>query len=148
MVAMDGKAHRTPALRTLLILFIILGMGVYWFIPKTISIEGSRYFNRSDIEASMREAITLLDDNGYAALREMSTQRMQLVLTDAIIQAKNHLAPEFGKQIAYGTPSVVEVVENGMHYAVGEVTVSYEHVDVTYRLTFNSDGKLASLEMR
>ena len=41
-----------------------------------------------------------------------------------------------------------EVIQNGEHYAIAQVTVSYENVNVVYTLTYDADMKLAGLYMR
>lgn len=43
---------------------------------------------------------------------------------------------------------MVEMAQGNQHFAVGEVTVAYENVSVTYRLTYDEDMLLAGLYVR
>ncbi len=131
------------------IILVILGGLLYWFLPKVTEIENSRYFDKTQVEDVMKETVALLDENDYTALKAMSNPQMSSFLTEEMIaSAKKQLSDDFGKQISCGTPYVAEIVQYGNHLAVGEITVSYENVSVTYRLTYDKDMKLTGLYMR
>ena len=42
---------------------------VYWMLPKSAAIEKSKYFNKEQVEAVMKETIELLDAEDYAVLQ-------------------------------------------------------------------------------
>ena len=43
---------------------------------------------------------------------------------------------------------MVELVQGNTHLAVGEITVTYENVSATYRLTYDKDMRLAGIYVR
>ena len=43
---------------------------------------------------------------------------------------------------------MAEVIQGGRHFAVGEMTVTYENVSATYRLTYDENMRLAGLYVR
>lgn len=146
------RYRREKTGRILLLIFIILAILaglLYWFLPKVTEIENSRYFDKTQVEDTMKETVALLDENDYMALKAMSDSRMSSFLTEEIIaNAKEQISDNFGKQLSCGTPYIAEIVQYGNHFAVGEITVSYENISVTYRLTYNEDLKLTGLYMR
>ena len=98
---------------------------------------------------AVERAIILLDDEEYAKLQEDATQQMQSVLNQTTIdQARAQVTSDWGERQSIGTTYATEVIQNGEHYAIAQVTVSYENVNVVYTLTYDADMKLAGLYMR
>lgn len=128
---------------------IFLILFVYWMIPKSVDIGKSKYFNKEQVEAVMKETIELLDAEDYAVLQERAILQMQPLLTaEKMNEAKEMVSDEWGERKQFGAVYMVELIQGGRHFAVGEITVTYEHVSVTYRLTYDEDMKFAGIYMR
>ncbi len=126
-----------------------LGMAGYWLFPKTVDIEKSRYFDKEEVEAAMKETVELLDAEEYAALQENATAQMQSLLNAETRESmRETLSDDWGERRQFGAVYLVEVVQGNRHLAVGEMTVTYENVSVTYRLTYDEDMRFAGIYVR
>lgn len=133
----------------IIVVLVVIVAGISRMLPKTIAIEDSQYFDKAKVESSMLETISLLDADDYEALQDNAIPAMAATLNEeTIVPIKEQLAEEFGQPVSYGTAYIVELVQNRTHYAVGEITVAYEKVSVTYRLTYDEQMRLAGLYMR
>ena len=122
---------------------------VYWIIPKSFDIEQSKYFNREQVEAAMKETIELLDERDYIALQESAIPQMQSLLNaETMDDVKGALSDDWGERKLFGAVYMVEMVQGNVHFAVGEITVTYENVSATYRLTYDKDMRLAGIYVR
>lgn len=143
-------------IKTIVIVFVILALVlasvvllVHLFLPTGVDIEQSEYFDKMQVEQAMKDTIELLDNEDYAALQANAIEEMVPYLTeDEMEKAKNQVSKDWGKRLSFGTIYAAELVQGKRHYAVGEVTVSYENGNVIYRLTYDTDMKLAGLYMR
>lgn len=126
-----------------------LGMAGYWLFPKTVDIEKSRYFDKEEVEAAMKETIELLDAEEYATLQENATAQMQSLLNAETRESmRETLSDDWGERRQFGAVYLVEVVQGNRHLAVGEMTVTYENVSVTYRLSYDEDMRFAGIYVR
>lgn len=122
---------------------------VYWMLPKSAAIEKSKYFNKEQVEAAMKETIELLDAGDYTALQEGAILQMQPLLNEEeMAEAKELLSDDWGERRQFGAVYMTELVQGGRHFAVGEITVTYENVSATYRLTYDKDMRLAGIYVR
>lgn len=128
---------------------VFLGMAGYWLFPKTVDIEKSRYFDKEEVEAAMKETIELLDAEEYATLQENATAQMQSLLNAETRESmRETLSDDWGERRQFGAVYLVEVVQGNRHLAVGEMTVTYENVSVTYRLSYDEDMRFAGIYVR
>ena len=126
-----------------------LGMAGYWLFPKTVDIGKSRYFDKEEVEAAMKETVELLDAEEYAALQENAIPQMQSLLNAETRESmRKALSDEWGERKQFGAVYLVEVIQGNRHLAVGEMTVTYENVSVTYRLSYDEDLRLAGIYVR
>ncbi len=131
---------------TVLILLVLL---VYWMLPKSFDIAKSKYFNEEQVEAAMKETIELLDAGDYAALQERADSQMRSVLNDETMeQARGLLSDDWGERQQFGAAYMAELVQGNKHFAVGEITVTYENVSATYRLTYDEEMRLSGIYVR
>ena len=131
----------------LVLLFLVLT--VSWILPKGKDIADSKYFNQEQVEAAMKYIVELLDTGDYAALQENSIPQMQSVLNEERMeQVKNDLSEDWGARRQFGAAYIAELEQQNAHFAVGEITVTYDNISVTYRLTFDSNMRLAGLYVR
>ena len=61
---------------------------------------------------------------------------------------RKQIAEDWGQRESFGVLYTMELVQGNEHFAVGEVTVSYENATVTYRLTYDREMQLAGLFIR
>lgn len=128
---------------------LFLGLFVYWIFPKWYDIEQSKYFNKEQVESAMKETIELLDAGDYTALRENVTPQMKASLyAETIDDVKSILSNDWGERKMFGAIYMVEMVQGNRHFVVGEITVTYENVSATYRLTYDADMRLAGIYVR
>ena len=126
-----------------------LGMAGYWLFPKTVDIGKSRYFDKEEVEAAMKETVELLDAEEYAVLQENAIPQMQSLLNAETRESmRKALSDEWGERKQFGAVYLVEVIQGNRHLAVGEMTVTYENVSVTYRLSYDEDMRLAGIYVR
>lgn len=122
---------------------------LYWIIPKSADIEQSEYFRREQVEAAMKETIELLDAEDYAALQKSAIPKMQsFINAETMDDVKEMLSDDWGERKQFGTVYMVELIQGNRHLAVGEITVTYENVSATYRLTYDEDMHLAGIYVR
>ena len=128
---------------------VFLGMAGYWLFPKTVDIEKSRYFDKEEVEAAMKETVELLDAEEYATLQENAIPQMQSLLNAETRKSmRETLSDDWGERRQFGAVYLVEVVQGNRHLAVGEMTVTYENVSVTYRLTYDEDMRFSGIYVR
>lgn len=126
-----------------------LGLLVYWLFPKTADIERSKYFDKDQVEAVMKETIELLDAEDYAALQENAVPQMQALLNaETRADMRSMLSDDWGERKQFGAVYMVELIQGNRHLVVGEMTVTYENVSVTYRLTYDKDMRFAGIYVR
>ena len=130
------------------VLALLIGFG-YWILPKQYDIEQSECFDREQVETAMKATIALLDTGDYIALQESSTLQMKSVLNaETMGKAKGALSDDWGERKQFGTVYMAELVQGNRHFAVGEITVTYENVSDTYRLTYDENMRLSGIYVR
>lgn len=134
---------------SVIIVLLFLGLFVYWIFPKWYDIEQSKYFNKEQVESAMKETIELLDAGDYTALRENVTPQMHTLLNaETIDDVKGVLSDDWGERKMFGAVYMIEMVQGNRHFVIGEITVTYENVSATYRLTYDADMRLAGIYVR
>ena len=134
---------------SIIVVLVFLVSFVYWMFPKSFDIEQSKYFNKDQVETAMKETIELLDAGDYIALQEGVTPKMQTLLNaETIDDVKGALSDDWGERKMFGAAYMVELVQGNKHFAVGEITVTYENVSATYRLTYDEDMRLSGIYVR
>lgn len=128
---------------------IFIGMAGFWMFPKTVDIAESRVFDKEEVETAMKETIELLDAEDYDALQKNAIPRMKPLLNaETRENMRRTLSDDWGERKQFGAVYMVEVIQGNSHLAVGEMTVTYENVSVTYRLTYDEDMRFAGIYVR
>ena len=126
-----------------------IAVSVYWIFPKTVDIEKSRVFDKEEVEAAMKETVDVLDAEEYAVLQENAIPQMQSFLNAETRESiRETLSDDWGERKQFGAVYMAEVIQGNTHLAVGEMTVTYENVSVTYRLTYDEDMRFAGIYVR
>lgn len=130
-------------------ILILLILFVYWILPKSTEIEQSKYFSKEQVEKAMKETIELLDAEAYEDLQKNAIPQMQSILNaETIHSVKEKLSDNWGERKSFGAVYMAEMTQGNQHFAVGEITVTYENVSVTYRLTYDEDMRFAGIYIR
>lgn len=128
---------------------IFIGMAGFFMVPKTVDIEKSTVFDKEKVEAAMKETVELMDAEEYDALQENAISKMQPLLNAEMREnMRRTLSDDWGERRQFGAVYLVELIQGNSHFAVGEMTVTYENVSVTYRLTYDEDMRLAGIYVR
>lgn len=127
----------------------ILCVAVYCIMPKAKPLEKSDVFDKATVEQQISQVIELLNEEDYAMLRNLSTDKVKPSMTSDVIEsAKKNICEDWGEFLNIGTIYASEIKQSGNYYAVGQVSVSYENVSVTYTITFDKDMRIAGLFMK
>lgn len=133
----------------IVVVLVFLVLYGYWMLPKSYDIGQSECFDQEQVEAAMKETIELLDAGDYAALQESAIPQMQSLLNaETMDKAKGALSDDWGERKQFGTVYMAEVIQGNLHFAVGEITVAYENVSATYRLTYDEKMRLSGIYVR
>lgn len=143
---------RNKILKIVIPVFLLLAALLallYWLMPKGTELADSKYFDQEQVEAAMQHTIELLDAENYAALQESASPQMSAVLNqEQMDAARSNIPGDWGERKQFGTAYMAELSQGNAHFAVGEITVTYENASVTYRLTYDSDMRLSGLYLR
>lgn len=143
---------RNKLLKIILILLAILSFiifFVYWTLPKGQDINKSKHFNQEQVTEAMKETIRQLNASDYEALQTGAISQMQPFLTEEQIAAiKSSVSDDWGEFENFGPSYIMELSQQGQYFAVGEITVTYENISVTFRLTYDQNMKLAGMYVR
>lgn len=143
-----NKALKTAGL--IIVLLVVLSCLTYWKMPKAIDIEKSKYFDKAQVEAAMKQMVEQLDAGEYDALRKNAISQMEQYLNqDGRNEIRNSIfESEWGERKNFGAIYIAELAQGNDHYVVGEITVTYENVSVIYRLTYDQDMRLSGIYVR
>lgn len=128
---------------------LLLAAFACWMLPRGYAIEQSEYFDEIQVETAMKETVELLDAESYGALQENAISQMKSYLNkQEMDKVKGQLSGDWGERQQFGTVYMTEIVQGNTHLAVGEITVVYENITVTYRLSYDEEMRLAGLYVR
>jgi len=131
------------------VLIVLIAISLYWFVPRNVDIEKSAYFDKTRVKEAVINTVELLDTGDYDLVLEDAVDRMKTEeVKEALMGAKAQIAEDWGAPLSYGNAYIAEMVQQGHHFAIGQITVQYENVSVTYTITYDEDMKLAGLYMR
>lgn len=120
-----------------------------WMLPRGYAIEQSEYFDEIQVETAMKETVELLDAEAYEDLQENAISQMKPYINkQEMDKVKGQLSGDWGERQQFGTVYMTEIVQGNTHLAVGEITVVYENITVTYRLSYDEEMRLAGLYVR
>ena len=151
----DAEKKRYALGRKLMIL-IPIGIFIAFFvcavifvIPRQKDISDSRCFSEEEVLSRLQNDIGLLNDGEYETLRSEAIEAMSTALKDGLMDSiQKQTGRDWGDFVSFGECRIVEVIQAGQHYAVAEIKASYENMNVTYRITYDKDMKLAGLYVR
>ena len=138
--------------KCILVIVIILALAaavLWWFLPKSGRVGDSNRFSEQAVIEQAKQVIGCVDADDYDALCALMREDAANVLTREVLnEAKQYTAEDFGAVVAWGNAYVTEVIQQGQHVAVVEISASYEKISVTYTLIFDEELLLTGLYMR
>lgn len=145
-----AKRERALKIWAIVILVIAVLIGVvYWNLPKWSDISESAIFSEDQVITEAEEIIRFYSDNDFQAVTERMNDDMKQVLNAATLQySKSQMKEDFGELLAFGNMYASEAKQNGRHYAMVQVSVSYSNMSVTYTITFDEEMKLAGFYVK
>lgn len=131
---------------------IVLGVLAicYYLLPRYYDIESEGIFSKTEVELQAQNVVAMLDEKDYEGLCDIATSDMQKVLNDSMIQtAKQEQigSRDFGAFVKYGKLYMSRMEYRGKIYAVTQLTVEYESLNVIYSIAFDKNMKLTKLSM-
>ena len=143
------RRRRLKFIGVLLAVIFLAGVLLYWFFPKAGALTDGKNFRQSDVEAMAQNVIRLLNENDLDTLRQEATGLIVDYLTsEKLDEARSTVAQEWGDFQKFGRSYMSEIVQQGKAYAAIELTAQYEHVMVTYTLSFDEEMRLCALYMK
>lgn len=147
------KKHKTQKrmkiVSVISVIIIIIISGIRWVLPDQMVFGASGLFEEQAVEEQMKHIILLLNENDHEALIEISIEEMKYVLDeDTLDSLKKMISDDWGEFEEFGNIYLAEAKQKGQNFAIGQVTVLYENVPVTYQITLDEDMKLAGFYMR
>lgn len=133
-----------------LVVILIIGVLIYWNMPKWSDISESTVFSQEQVQAAAEEIITLYSNDEYDAVVEYMTDDMKVILNAPTLQlSKAQLATEdFGEFQSFGQMYISEAKQGTKRYAMVQVSVAYTNTSITYTLTFDDEMKLAGFYLK
>lgn len=143
------KARRRKIWMAVVLAAVLLGLLIYWFVPKTAQMGESGFFNEQEVSEMTNKVIDALDDDNYEELKEYFSEELKEVLDVAALEeAKASISKNWGSRISIGNIYMQEMRRSRIYMAIVQVSVAYENVTVIYTFSFNEDMELVGLYMR
>lgn len=149
----DKKAYKRRkilAITTVIILvLLLLGRYVWWVIPKPEELTDNGKYSQEKVAAEVEKVIEMLNQDDYAALREMADDRMQSALNQETIgTAKDSICADWGQMQSIGYVYTGGIRQKGDLLIATQTNVAYENISVVYTISFDEDMRLSGLYMR
>ncbi len=143
------KARRRKIWMAVVLAAVLLGLLIYWFVPKTVQMGESGFFNEQEVSEMTNKVIDALDDENYEELKEYFSEELKEVLGVADLEeAKASISKNWGSRISIGSIYMQEMRRSRIYMAIVQVSVAYENVTVIYTFSYNEDMELVGLYMR
>lgn len=143
------KSRLIIILLTAAVILAALAGFVYWALPKTRDIDGSREFDAKQVEEYTQKVIEAFSRGDYDALEEYYSPQMKESVTRQMLEElKPVIGEDWGEYRGLSAAYMAEVSQRGRLYVITQVNASYENVSVTYTLTFDSDMQLVGFYMK
>lgn len=147
------KAKRNRRLAVIgtsgLLVLVMAAVLIYWILPKERDIYSSKVFDVAQVKERTGEIVRLFGQgedkalDGYLApeVREA----LKVTTPDSIRQL---IGDDWGDFQSMGNLYMTEISQKGKSYAVVQVNASFEHVSVTYTLTYNDKMELYGIYVK
>ncbi len=124
-------------------------VAAFWLLPVSYEFGSSGLFQEDIVKSQLRVVVEKVDKEDYEYLKDNSTPKMKkFISADAMNKAKKQISDDWGELKGYGNIYLVEIKQQGRNCVVGQISVIYENIAVTYTITFDEDMKLDGLYMK
>lgn len=122
---------------------------ISWLLPRSYPLGTHTNFLEQAVIAQTEQVITLLNEDDYAALQDMSIDKLDGILTqDAMSEIRSQLGKNWGEMKSFGNYYTAEIKQRGSWFAAVQIVTVYQNRTVTYTLSFDEDMQLAGLFMK
>lgn len=130
-------------LSIIIAIIVIVGIAVYWVLPKIYAIEDSKRFKKEDVQKQAEKVLDLFNAEDYQALQECSTDEVKGIMNqEELSKVKSYFGSDWGEFQTMGNVYIEEISQKGKHWAAVQMNASYDHANVTFTFAFNEDLKL------
>ena len=145
-----AKVQKRNRIVSIIAIFLIgLLSFIYWIFPKTMEFGASGEFDEQEVRNRMEETVLLINESNFEALLEMSVEEMVYIFNeDTMTELKRMIHEDWGDFQEFGNLYLAEGKQMGKNLVIGQITVSYENVMITYVISLDKELKLAGLYMR
>lgn len=125
----------------------VLAACIWWILPKPAALGDD--FSEEEITARIENVVDLLDENDFAALQEISVDKIRSALTkETIDKVRQDISDDWGSRQSLGRVYAQGARQCGKFIIVTQVDAIYENVSVVYTISFDQELRLAGLYMR
>lgn len=119
-------------------------------LPKQYQIGETGRFDENIVSQKCVEITELMYAEKYdEIINDYSTEEIKASITsDALAQAVKNRGADWGDFKKVQRIDMAELKQNGQWFAVGQITVLYDNLSVTYTLSFDEDMKLAGIYLK
>lgn len=150
----DQKAYRRKRIGVILgavgvVLLLLLSLAAYirWLLPMPAAL--SEDYTQEEISAEVQRVIELLDQNDFAALQEVSVDKIRGAMTqETIDKVRQGISDDWGSRQSFGRVYAQGAKQRGEYIIVTQTDVIYENISVVYTISFDRELRLAGLYMR
>lgn len=154
MPAAEKRKYRNtriiaPTVICIGLVIILLTAFLRWFLPRTSPIGASGIFTSEEVETKLKEAILEVNQEDYAALKDMSIPAMRFLFNqESMTETKNLLSDDWGDFLSFGDMYIAELKQQGQLFALGQIEARYENVTVIFTITFDTEMRLAGFYIK
>lgn len=144
------RRKRIRIIAVILAVILILGLLIYWVLPKATPIEDSKIFDGEQLEVQAIAVILALNAENYEILQEDYVDDvMKPYMTEEYMEKiKEGFNVNWHETVSFGNPYMIELRQTGKVYATVQITVMYGKDNVTYTISFNPDYKVAGFYIK
>lgn len=144
-----SRRKRLYMVCSIVIIVALLFLLVVWWCPKTKEIGTSGIYHMETVVAGTTDVIDLWDADDMDSLHQVSNEAMQKAITpEGLADVKAQLSTDWGKRQSLGKPYMVEITQMGRTLVTVQINAAYEHINVTYTISFDENMELAGFYVK
>lgn len=130
----------------ILSILIVLGVMIWWMLPKQKWIEDSEIYDKEVVLGQAELVVQYLDTDNQEALLVISDETMKKLLEKTNLEEiKAQIGTDWGDRKSVGNVYTVELTQMGKRSAVVQMHVAYENESVMYTISFNQEMEMTGL---
>lgn len=144
-----GRRKRLYIICSIVIIVALLFLLAVWWCPKTKEIGTSGIYHMETVVADTADVIELWDADDMEGLYQISNETMQKAITpEELADVKAQLSTDWGERQSLGQPYMAEITQMGITLVTVQINAAYEHINVTYTISFDENMELAGFYVK